>query len=48
MFADSNNQCYPSAKKLSKLTKIGITKVKNTIKELEEKYLITKEYRKKT
>lgn len=47
MFADSNNQCYPSAKKLSKLTKIGITKVKSTIKELEEKYLITKEYRKR-
>lgn len=45
MFADKNNQCYPSIKTLSKLSKIGITKVKITINELEEKHLISKEHR---
>lgn len=45
MFANSNNQCFPSAKKLSQLTKIGITKVKATLNELEEKNIITKENR---
>lgn len=41
-FADSNNQCFPSVKKLSSLTKIGITKVKQTLAELEEKGVISK------
>ena len=36
-FADSNNQCFPSIKKLSSLTKIGTTKVKQTLAELEAK-----------
>lgn len=44
-FADSNNQCFPSIKKLSKLTKIGATKIKQTLVELEEKGLISKENR---
>lgn len=47
MFADKNNQCYPSVKTLSKLSKIGVTKVKITLKELEEKHLISKENRTK-
>lgn len=41
-FADSNNQCFPSIKKLSSLTKIGATKVKQTLAELEEKGVISK------
>lgn len=44
-FADSNNQCFPSIKKLSKLTKIGATKIKQTLAELEEKGVISKENR---
>lgn len=44
-FADSNNQCFPSIKKLSKLTKIGATKIKQTLVELEEKGVISKENR---
>lgn len=45
MFTDSKNQCYPSVKTLSKLTKIGITKIKTTLAELEKKGIITKENR---
>lgn len=45
MFTDSNNQCFPSIKKLSKLTKISIGKVKTTINELEQKNIIIKENR---
>lgn len=41
-FADSNNQCFPSIKKLSSLTKIGSTKIKQTLAELEEKGVISK------
>lgn len=44
-FADSNNQCFPSIKRLSSLTKIGTTKVKQTLAELEEKGVISKENR---
>ncbi len=44
-FADSNNQCFPSIKKLSSLTKIGTTKVKQTLVELEEKGIISKKNR---
>lgn len=44
-FADSDNICYPSLKTLSKLTKIGQTKVKQTLKELENKGVLTKENR---
>lgn len=41
-FSDSNNQCFPSIKTLSSLTKIGTTKVKQTLSELEEKGVISK------
>lgn len=41
-FADNNNQCFPSIKKLAELTKIGTTKVKQTLVELEEKGIISK------
>lgn len=44
-FADSKNQCFPSVKTLSKLTKISVNKVKITLGELEEKGVITKENR---
>lgn len=44
-FANSENQCFPSVKTLSKLTKISIHKIKDTLKELEEKGIITKENR---
>ncbi len=47
-FADSNNQCFPSIKKLSRLTKIGTTKVKQTLAELEEKGIISKVNRNRT
>lgn len=41
-FADSNNHCFPSIKKLAKLTKISPTKIKQTLIELEEKGVISK------
>lgn len=44
-FADSKNQCSPSIKKLSELTKISISKIKSTLAELENKGIITKENR---
>lgn len=47
-FADSNNQCFPSIKRLSSLTKIGTTKVKQTLAELEEKGVISKVNRKRS
>lgn len=47
-FADSNHQCFPSIRKLSILTKIGTSKIKQTLAELEEKGLISKENRRKS
>ena len=44
-FADSKNQCYPSVKKLSKLTKISVHKIKITLAELEDKGIIAKKNR---
>jgi len=44
-FADSKNQCYPSVKKLSKLTKISIHKIKDTLAELEDKGIIARKNR---
>lgn len=44
-FADVNQQCFPSIRKLAEVASIGITKVKSTIKELKEKGLINKENR---
>ncbi len=45
MFADDNNQCYPSVKKLSTLTKISAHKIKITLVELENKGIIAKKNR---
>lgn len=45
MFADDNNQCYPSIKKISKLSKISIHKIKITLAELENKGIIAKKNR---
>ncbi len=44
-FANSKGQCYPSIKSLAKLTKMGVTKVKKTLLELEEKKVINIESR---
>lgn len=44
-FADGNSQCFPSVKTLAKLTKIGTSKVKQTLAELEEKGVISREHR---
>ena len=44
-FADSKNQCFPSVKTLSKLTKISVNKIKLTLAELEQKGVISKENR---
>lgn len=45
MFSNENNQCYPSIKTLSNITNISEKKVKTTLKELEDKGLITKKNR---
>lgn len=44
-FANENNQCFPSLKRLSILAKMSISKVKTTLNELEEKGVIAKENR---
>lgn len=46
-FANDDSQCFPSIKKLSQLTKIGATKLKQTLGKLEEKGVISIENRKK-
>ncbi len=45
MFADSNNQCYPSIKTLASLTNISVSKIKSTLSELEHKGIIYKKNR---
>lgn len=44
-FADNNNQCFPSLKKLASTTKMSKRKVQNTLKELQQKHLISIENR---
>ena len=44
-FADSKNQCFPSLKKLSDVTGLSKRKIQDTLKELEEKHIITIESR---
>lgn len=39
-FADSNNQCFPSLKKLANVTKMSKRKIQDTLKELEQKHII--------
>lgn len=46
-FTNDDSQCFPSIKKLSQLTKIGTTKLKQTLGKLEEKGVIAIENRKK-
>ena len=41
-FADEREECSPSIRELSELTKIGVSKVKLTLKELEQKGMIDK------
>lgn len=44
-FADSKNQCFPSLKKLSDVTGLSKRKIQDTLKELEQKHIITIESR---
>lgn len=39
-FADSNNQCFPSLKKLADVTRISKRKIQDTLKSLEQKHII--------
>lgn len=45
LFADANGKCFPSIKRLARLTKISINKVKSTLCELIQKKLVSKEHR---
>lgn len=47
-FADSKNQCFPSLNKLSSVCGLSKRKVQDTLKELENKHIITTESRLKT
>lgn len=44
-FADSKNQCFPSLKKLSDVTGLSKRKIQDTLKELEQKHIISIESR---
>lgn len=44
-FADKNNQCFPSLKKIAKVSKMSQRKAQETLKEFEEKHIITIENR---
>lgn len=39
-FADSNNQCFPSLKKLADVARISKRKIQDTLKSLEQKHII--------
>lgn len=45
LFADSEGKCFPSVKRLARLTRISINKVKSTLKELIQMGLVSKEHR---
>lgn len=47
-FADDNDQCFPSLKKLTYITQMSKRKVQNTLKSLEQKHIIDIENRLKT
>ncbi len=47
-FANSKNQCFPSLRKLADITQMSKRKVQDTLKELEEKHIISIENRSKT
>lgn len=40
-FADSNNQCFPSLKKLADITRISKRKIQDILKSLEQKHIIS-------
>lgn len=40
-FADSKNQCFPSLKKLSEITGLSKRKIQDTLRELEQKHIIS-------
>lgn len=40
MFADDNNQCFPSLKKLADISRISKRKIQDTLKSLEQKHII--------
>ncbi len=44
-FADSNNQCFPSLKKLADITRISKRKIQDILKLLEQKHIISIESR---
>lgn len=39
-FADSNNQCFPSLKKLANITRMSKRKIQDTLRSLEQKHII--------
>lgn len=45
MFADDNNQCFPSLKKLADISRISKRKIQDTLKSLEQKHIISIESR---
>mgnify|MGYP002509906588 CR=1 FL=1 len=47
-FADSNNQCFPSLKKLANITQISKRKIQDILKSLEQKHVIGIESRSRT
>lgn len=47
-FADSKNQCFPSLKKLSDVTGLSKRKIQDTLKELEQKHIISIESRQRS
>ena len=44
-FADSNNQCFPSLKKLADITGVSKRKIQDVIKSLEKKHVLSIESR---
>ncbi len=47
-FTDGNNKCFPSLKKLAKVSRMSQRKVQKTLKELEKKHIISIENRART
>lgn len=47
-FSGENNKCFPSLKKLAKVSRMSQRKVQETLKELEEKHIISIENRLRT
>lgn len=45
LFVDAEGKCFPSVKRLARLTRISINKVKSTLRELIQMGLVSKEHR---